>query len=194
MTNIALGDEEAFVALYRHRQDDVYRFAYAFSHSLSIAQDVTQEVFLGVLENAARYDTAKGSVRAWLLGSARHLAINHLRRDRRGATKLPNGVPSEEHTSCRGEDEVFHEQRLARLHEEISRLPFEFRDALVLCDMMELSYADSAAAMQCPVGTVRSRLHRARALLAERLGSGASEGASGAMNTDPLAIVRNGVR
>lgn len=195
MASIVLGDEAAFVELYRRRQDDVYRFAYAFSRSLGVAQDVTQEVFLGVLERAARYDEAKGSVRAWLLGSARHLAIDHLRRDRRNPTELPSGVPTEEHANCRSEDEVFHEQRLARLHEAISRLPFEFRDALVLCDLMELSYADCAAAMQCPVGTVRSRLHRARAMLVERLGGRASEDADeGSTATDPLGTAMNVAR
>ena len=68
LARVAAGEEPAFVAVYRRHRDDVYRFAYAMAKSASVAQDVTQEVFLNVLENAARFDAAKGSARAWLLG------------------------------------------------------------------------------------------------------------------------------
>jgi RNA polymerase sigma-70 factor (ECF subfamily) len=75
---------------------------------------------------------------------------------------------------CKGEDEVFRDQQVRRLHAEIMQLPFEYRETLVLCELVELSYAETAAVLACPIGTVRSRLHRARALLAEGLGADSS--------------------
>jgi RNA polymerase sigma-70 factor (ECF subfamily) len=160
----AAGEEPAFVELYRRRRDDVYRFAYALTRSRSAAQDATQEVFLGVLENAGRFDPAKGSVRAWLVGCARHVVIDRLRRDSRWVDEAP-----ERAAACDKEQRVLTEQRLARLHAAIARLPFEYREALALCSLAELSYAEAAAVLDCPLGTVRSRLHRARSMLASAL-------------------------
>ena len=161
---VAAGDDDAFIALYRRRRDDVYRFAFAMTKSRSFAQDATQEVFLRVLEHAARYDARKGTVRAWLLGLARHVVIDRLRAERRWSDEA-----AEEAAACDNEQTVLTQQRLVRLHDAIARLPLEYREALVLCELHELSYAECAAALECPVGTVRSRLHRARALLASTL-------------------------
>jgi RNA polymerase sigma-70 factor (ECF subfamily) len=156
--------ERAFVALYRRRRDDIYRFAFAMAKSRTFAQDVTQEVFLNVLENAGRFDPAKGSVRAWLFGCARHAVLDRLRAESRWTDDVPEMA-----AACEGEQHVLTQQRLARLHAAIARLPVEYREALVLCELQELSYAESAAVLECPIGTVRSRLHRARALLAATL-------------------------
>ena len=158
--------EPAFVAIYRRHRNDVYRFAYAMAKSASVAQDVTQEVFLNVLENAAYFDAAKGSARAWLLGCARHLILDRLRLERRwaGADALP-----EETVPCASEDSVLAEQRLDKLHAAIAALPVEYREVLVLCELEELTYAECAAVLECPIGTVRSRLHRGRGLLAAML-------------------------
>ena len=164
IASVADGSEDAFVALYRRRCDDVYRFAFAMAKSRSVAQDVTQEVFLNVLENAARFNSTLGSVRAWLFGCARHVILDRLRLERRWTDDLP-----EQTIGCVGEEQVLAEQRLDRLHAAIARLPVEYREALVLCELEELSYAESAAVLECPIGTVRSRLHRARALLAAAL-------------------------
>jgi RNA polymerase sigma-70 factor (ECF subfamily) len=164
---VAVGDagsDAAFVALYRRRRDDIYRFAYAMAKSRAFAQDVTQEVFLNVLENAARFDPAKGTVRAWLFGCARHAVLDRLRAERRLTDDMPELA-----AACESEQQVLTQQRLVRLHAAITRLPIEYREALVLCELQELSYAESAAVLDCPIGTVRSRLHRARALLAAAL-------------------------
>jgi RNA polymerase sigma-70 factor (ECF subfamily) len=158
------GDDDAFVALYRRRRDDVYRFAFAMTKSRTFAQDATQEVFLRVLEHAARYDARKGVVRAWLLGLARHVVIDRLRAERRCRVES-----NDEMMPCVNEQSVLMQQRLVRLHDAIARLPLEYREALVLCELHELSYAECSAALACPIGTVRSRLHRGRALLTTML-------------------------
>jgi RNA polymerase sigma-70 factor (ECF subfamily) len=167
LERIRAGGEDAFIELYRRRKHDVFRFAYALARSASIAQDVTQDVFLSVLEHAARYDEGKGTVRAWLFGCARHIVIDRFRSD----GPLARGAAREEEVACKGEDEVLRDQQVRRLHAEIMRLPFEFRETLVLCELAELSYAETATVLACPIGTVRSRLHRARAILAEGLGA-----------------------
>ena len=160
----AAGGDAAFVELYRRRRDDVYRFAYALTRSRSFAQDATQEVFLQVLENAGRFDAAKGSARAWLLGCARHVVIDRLRAENRLSGEAPDQATAADHDL-----RVLSEQRLVRLHAAIARLPLEYREALVLCELAELPYAEAAAVLDCPIGTVRSRLHRARGLLTASL-------------------------
>lgn len=165
LADVAASSEQAFVDLYRRRHHDVYRFVYALSKSRSLAQDVVQEVFLNVLENAGRFDASKGSVRAWLFGCARHIAIDRLRVERRSAgAEIPPQTGEAEH-----DERLYRDQRIERLHAAIAQLPFEYREALVLCELVELSYAEAAALLGCPIGTVRSRLHRGRALLATML-------------------------
>jgi RNA polymerase sigma-70 factor (ECF subfamily) len=157
---ISTGSEQAFVDLYRRRHNDVYRFVFAMARSRSFAQDVTQEVFLNVLENARRFDSAKGSPRAWLFGCARYVTLDRLRLERRWTDDMPpDGLVLD------GDERLLTDQRIERLHAAIARLPVEYREALVLCELQELSYAETATVLGCPVGTVRSRLHRARALL-----------------------------
>jgi RNA polymerase sigma-70 factor (ECF subfamily) len=164
---IVVGVEQAFVELYRRRHRDVYRFAFAMARSRSFAQDVTQEVFLNVLENARRFDSAKGSVRGWLFGCARYVTLDRLRLERRWTDSLPaDGAATD------GDERLLADQRAERLHGAIARLPVEYREALVLYELQELTYAETAAVLECPVGTVRSRLHRARALLAAMLDDG----------------------
>lgn len=161
IAQIAAGSEQAFVDLYRRRHRDVYRYAFAMARSRSFAQDVTQEVFLNVLENAGRFDGAKGSVRGWLFGCARHVTLDRLRLERRWTDDMPP-----DGAVLGGDERLLAEQRIERLHAAIARLPVEYREALVLSELQELSYAETAAVLECPIGTVRSRLHRARALLA----------------------------
>jgi len=161
---IAAGTEQAFVDLYARRRAEVYRFAFAMAKSRSFAQDVTQEVFLNVLENAARFDATKGTVRAWLFGCARYVILDRLRLERRWSQE--RAEEAGEHGS---DEHVLLQQRAARLHEAVAQLPVEYREALVLCELQELSYAETAAVLACPIGTVRSRLHRGRALLAAML-------------------------
>jgi RNA polymerase sigma-70 factor, ECF subfamily len=172
LAEIVAGDEQAFVELYRRRHQDVYRFAFAMARSRSFAQDVMQEVFLNVLENADRFDAAKGSVQAWLFGCARYVTLDRLRLERRWTDDMPPaGVASD------GDERLLADQRIERLHAAIARLPVEYREALVLCELQDLSYAETATVLGCPIGTVRSRLHRGRALLTTMLGESERPGA-----------------
>ena len=182
---IAAGTEQAFVDLYARRRAEVYRFAFAMAKSRSFAQDVTQEVFLNVLENAARFDATKGTVRAWLFGCARYVILDRLRLERRWSQE--RAEEAGEHGS---DEHVLLQQRAARLHEAVAQLPVEYREALVLCELQELSYAETAAVLACPIGTVRSRLHRGRALLAAMLAEESNPAAEVTTQTGVAAGLR----
>jgi RNA polymerase sigma-70 factor (ECF subfamily) len=88
-------------------------------------------------------------------------------------------------TTLDSAESLLADQRVERLHAAIARLPVEYREALVLFELQELSYAETAVVLDCPVGTVRSRLHRGRALLAAMLDEGepAAPGAEPSMAT-----------
>ena len=178
---VQAGDERAFVTLYRRRHQGIFRFALQMSGSQSLAEDVTQEVFLVLLRGAEVFDPARGSLISFLYGVARNQTLTRLRRDR-------FLVPLE---SDNGEDEA----RLVSVSkplEELSRtetidsvrkavlsLPERYREVVVLCDLEDMSYAETAEVLGCAVGTVRSRLHRGRLLLTEKLRSGETEDAAG---------------
>jgi RNA polymerase sigma-70 factor, ECF subfamily len=164
LAEIVAGVEQSFVELYRRRHNDVYRFAFAMAKSRSFAQDVTQEVFLNVLENASRFDSEKGTVRAWLFGCARHVTLDRLRLERRWTDDMPADLGTLD-----SDERLLTDQRVERLHAAIARLPVEYREALVLFELQELTYAETATVLDCPIGTVRSRLHRGRVLLATML-------------------------
>src|SRR5688572_25888829 len=181
LADIAAGVEQAFVELYGRRHNDVYRFAFAMAKSRSFAQDVTQEVFLNVLENASRFDSAKGSVRAWLFGCARYVTLDRLRLERRWTDDMPA-----ESTTFDSDERLIADQRIERLHAAIARLPVEYREALVLFELQELTYAETAAVLDCPVGTVRSRLHRGRVLLAAMLEESEQARAEAGAKIEPL--------
>jgi RNA polymerase sigma-70 factor, ECF subfamily len=169
------GDENAFVTLYRRRQGGIYRFALQMSGSEAIAEDVTQEVFMVLMGEANNYDPAKGSLSAYLYGIARNHVLRALSRDR-------SFVPMEDNRE--EENERAHEQLVAQgdplgdltrneviesVRRAVTALPAHYREVVVLCDLHEMSYAEAAQVLDCAVGTIRSRLHRARGLLIEKL-------------------------
>jgi len=167
---IVSGDRDAFAALYRRHRADVYRFALHISGSHSVADDVTQDVFMAVIHDAGRYQPERAAVVPWLLGIAR----NHARRlmDRRTTVALPDDESETGRTLAVEPDPLgglTRRQHVLAVRRAVLELPVKYREAVVLCDLQELTYADAATALGCAIGTVRSRLHRGRALLASRL-------------------------
>jgi RNA polymerase sigma-70 factor (ECF subfamily) len=181
------GDEDAFAALYRRRHPAIYRFALHMTGNPSIAEDVTQEVFMTLIREPKRFDPTRGTLGGFLFGIAR----NHLRKrweqERRlvsfagdaddlddllsAAAASPNGNG---HSHSHGpahlvRDEFTSLETVGRVRQAISTLPENYREVVILCELEELSYDEAASALGCPVGTVRSRLHRARAILLEKL-------------------------
>src|SRR5687767_8919315 len=88
LAGVVAGHEPCFVALYRRWSSPIYRFALRISGSACVAEDVTQEVFMTLIRDAARYDSARGSVSAFLYGIARNHVLRVFRTDRRTSADL----------------------------------------------------------------------------------------------------------
>lgn len=188
------GDEAAFTLLYRRRHPAIYRFVLHMSGNAALAEDVTQEVFMTLIRDARKFDPGRGTLGGFLFGIAR----NHVRRrweQERNSVPLPetadeldvilarssagrvgggngagaNGNGSGVSAFPMHRDEFVSQENVSRVRQAIASLPENYREVVVLCELDEMSYEDAAAALDCPVGTVRSRLHRARAILVEKL-------------------------
>lgn len=165
-------DADAFTALYRQNSSGIYRFALHMSGSTSVADEVTQETFLMLIDNPQSYNPAKGAISSFLYGVARNLVKRHLERNRR--QQYFDDFEEEEKLFTSNDDplgDLTQKENLHVLREGVAALPPKYREVIVLCDLQELSYEAAALAMQCAVGTVRSRLHRARALLISKMQS-----------------------
>ena len=172
------GDEAAFTALYGRRQAGVYRFALQMCGSESVAEDVTQEVFMALIREARQYDESRGALSSYLYGIARNQVLRRLERERHFVSMADEHEDAS--ASANGEQFVARPDPLAELaraetidsvRQAVLALPAHYREVVVLCELHEMSYAEAAGVLGCAVGTVRSRLHRARSLLIERLGA-----------------------
>jgi len=162
------GCEEAFVAVYRRHQGRVFRFALRMSGDEATAEEVVQEVFLTVIRGPLRFDASRASLAAWLLGVAR----NHVLRILQGGMRLqPESETELPDTSVDALTALLERESKEALRRAVLSLPAAYREALVLCDLEEMEYAEAARVVGCSLGTIRSRLHRARSLLAAKLTS-----------------------
>jgi RNA polymerase sigma-70 factor (ECF subfamily) len=169
----AAGDEAAFEALYDRRQGGVYRFALRMSGSPAVAEDVTQDVFVDLMRDAAKFDPARGSLAAYLYGMARHRVLRRIARDR-AFVPIEGGEDADaaEELDASAPDplaEIMRARTIEAVRAAVLALPVHYREVVVLCNLQEMNYAEAAEALGLAVGTVRSRLHRARELLVARL-------------------------
>ena len=170
LIRIQSGDEQAFVDLYRRRQAALYRFALHMSGSMPVAEDVTQEVFLALLREECGYDPERGTLSGYLFGIARKLVLRH--RGRSDVALEADGDDSALPELAVIDDpmlDLTRREGIDALRRAVQALPRRYREVVVLCDLEEVDYADAAVALGCPIGTVRSRLHRARGLLLDKL-------------------------
>jgi RNA polymerase sigma-70 factor (ECF subfamily) len=165
------GDAEAFAELYERYVDAIYNYCFRRTGDWTASEDLTAAVFLAAWAKRARVRfTAEASVRPWLYGVAANVVRNYARGHRRflralarAATQPVPRVAGD--TAARVADE----ERMRAILAAVNRLPDIEREVLALCVFAELTYEDAAAALEIPVGTVRSRLARARARLSELL-------------------------
>lgn len=147
----------------------IYNFAYRLTGNAHDAHDLVQEVLLRVRRGLERY--TPGSFDGWLWRITRNAFLDEVRRRNRRPTQ-----PLPEHdrgigASAPAPDEVLAEVRLGEdVQAALLQLPYDFREAVVLCDVVGLTYDEIAEAVGIPVGTVRSRIHRGRKMLREVLG------------------------
>ena len=167
------GNEAALALLYQRRQGGVYRFALQMSGSKAIAEDVTQEVFLFLMRDGHVFDPSRGTVSAFLFGVARNHVLRRLRVEHLLAPlgddsddDFPLLEPSSDLCPL---DDLTRSETIESVRKAVLSLPAKYREVVVLCELQEISYGETAEILGCAIGTVRSRLHRARALLLEKL-------------------------
>ncbi len=166
------GDEGAFIVLYRRWQSSLYRFALRMCGSEALAEDVTQEVFMILMREGGRFDPRKGSLSAYLYGIARFQVLRKMQRERTMVSMDDDEPEVTEEMMATSFDPLLDLSRaetVQSVRDAIGVLPTHYREVVVLCELHELSYADAANVLDCAIGTVRSRLHRARGLLVEKL-------------------------
>lgn len=171
--------------LARRHLDRVTQFVYGLTGDPTGALDLAQEAFVRVYRHRARYkEVARFST--WLYTIARNLALNELRDrkrrprtagggagtdsdERAGLGQAPTDGPTPAEAAATSDLQ-------ALVRREVAALPDAYRAVVVLCDLQERPYAEAAEILDVPVGTVRSRLFRARARLEERLRRALPEG------------------
>jgi RNA polymerase sigma-70 factor (ECF subfamily) len=158
------GDREAFAELYRTHFPSVFRFALYMTGDRVRAGEVVQDVFVWLVHHPGEFDPERGDLGAFLGGVARKLLQRRRQMEQRWAP-LDVRIPSGDSGFA---SSLEREQDVAQLRKAIAALPEKYREAVVLCDLQGRSYEEAAAPMECAVGTVRSRLHRARELLVRK--------------------------
>jgi RNA polymerase sigma-70 factor (ECF subfamily) len=170
----AKGDEDAFTLLYRRHQAALYRFALRMTSSAWAAEEIVQDVFMTLVRQPKKYDAERGALGAFLYGVARNKVMKHLERtprelslDEKSADGCEaRGMPQDGVTPAHWAEQ---KERREQVRAAVQELPAEFREVVVLCELEEMSYEEAARWMGCPIGTIRSRLHRGRALLLAKL-------------------------
>ena len=160
----AAGDPLAAAALVRRTQSDVWRLCAALGDQAS-ADDLTQETYLRAFGSLHRFEH-RSSVRTWLLVIARRVCADAVRARRRRRLTLVADENLEALAGTDGADRVAEGATVADL---LTRLDADRREAFVLTQLIGLPYAEAAEVAGCPVGTIRSRVARARADLLESL-------------------------
>lgn len=159
------GDRDAFTELYRSRYPAVFRFTFYMTGDRIKATEVTQDVFVWLIHHPGEFDPKRGDLAAFLGGVARKLLLRRERNERRWAP-LPR---FETRDSADAAVDLARAIDTAALRKAIALLPVRYREAVVLCDLESKSYEEAAAQLGCAIGTIRSRLHRARELLVRKL-------------------------
>jgi RNA polymerase sigma-70 factor (ECF subfamily) len=144
-----------FQAIFAEHKNAVYQFAWRMSNSASVADDISQDVFLTLLRGEAEFDHARGSLRALLLSIARHLIWKRWRREQKWTSLEDEGFLS----PAVDFESLSKQQAVAAA---VAALPPLQREALILATYEELSLREIAGALMVEVGTVKARLHRAR--------------------------------
>ena len=162
------GSGEAMAALYRRHGGLVYRFTVQMSRNDAVAEEITQEVFLALLTQIDRFDAKRGELSTWLCGIARRQLWKYLER-RYGVAMLDIDDESTAEMQCPNDgpaEILLRREAVAAVRAGMDELPAALREVVILCSLEEMSYEQAAQVLSVPVGTVRSRLHRAKARLA----------------------------
>ncbi len=170
------GDEHAFAELYRRWQGPLYRFALQMTGNAGFSEEIVQDTFMTLMRTSRNYDASRGPLRGFLYGICRNHVLRSVAAESPYLgltdTAVEDGYGfSEIANSSNLFADLATAQTVKQVRKAVLSLPATYREAVVLCDLHEMTYEDAAGVLKCPVGTVRSRLHRARDLLLAKLRS-----------------------
>src|SRR5215207_5501825 len=184
MTLVDEKESSAFAVIYGRHGGAAYSLAHRIVGDAELAEDVTQEAFLSIGRSTARYDAARGSVRAWVLGIVRNRAIDALRRAARPAPKLDfddDAVLESQPAAQRTESEAIRRETADRLRQALGLLPREQSQVIELAYFGGFSHSEIADMLGAPIGTIKGRmrlgLEKIRTTLAEGFPEGEAPGA-----------------
>jgi RNA polymerase sigma-70 factor, ECF subfamily len=159
------GDEAAFVQLYERHRGLVFRFAYRLSQSVEWAEEITHDCFMQLLKEPQRFasDAARASLRTWLCAIARNLVYKRLRRHGHEVEWEEGGDARLASANLEPLQRVLSSEIAEAVRQAVAALPPLQREALILFEYEELSLREIAALADTDIGTIKARLHRARA-------------------------------
>lgn len=170
------GEEAAFSELFDRHAQKIYNYCFRCTANWAAAEDLTSATFLEAWRRRSEVILERDSLRPWLLGVATNLIRNAQRTNRRHAQALGRlglGDAVQPDHADEAISRTDDERQMAVVLEEIDQLPIEEREVIALCIFAECSYEQAATSLSIPVGTVRSRLNRARRRLRETPGAAA---------------------
>jgi RNA polymerase sigma factor (sigma-70 family) len=168
LVTMSVRDPEAFTRLFKRHWDDLYRFC--LNRAGSAGEDIAAEAFRVAFDRRSRYDARYSDARPGLFGIATNLVRDHFRTARREESKLERSVALDALSRSDTELDGLERQLLGPdLAAALQGIPVADRDALLLLAWADLDYEQIALALDIPLGTVRSRIHRARQRVREYL-------------------------
>jgi RNA polymerase sigma-70 factor, ECF subfamily len=169
VAQLVAGNGGALRPLYERHGRALLRFSAAMCRSRQSAEDMVHDTFVELMREPGNFDPAQGSVFAYLCGVLRHRISHHYRQQKRWVALADDQAPEQTHDAEGPAEQIARSELTAAFRQAMLELPLPHREVIALCDLEELPYTTVASILDCPVGTVRSRLHRARALLTLRL-------------------------
>jgi len=165
--------EAEVVQFFEQLRIPMLRYILSIGLQMHDAEEVVQEVFLLLIREPQKFQPDRGELGAFLFGVTRNRVMKHLERlpredslDEINDKGIAWREPQDPLTPMMIAEKS---ERIELVREAVLELPAEFREAVVLCELEEMSYEEAARTCGCPVGTIRSRLHRGRALLLAKL-------------------------
>lgn len=171
LRQLSRGNEAAFKALFERYQGPLYRFALHMSGNSATAEEATQEVFTQLITNSKGYDPGKGSVGGYLFGIARNITRRAVQ-SVSGEMTLDKDIEDDDFALAEEMDvlrDLTNGELVSAVRAAVLALPQQYREAIVLCDLEDVSYQDAAELLKCSPGTVASRVHRGRKMLKKKL-------------------------
>lgn len=163
------GNANAISGLYERHGAVVYRFTLRMSGDASVAEEITQEVFLAFLRQPSQFDHERSAFSTWLCGIARKQLWKRLEREERFVDAEDGEESADQETPDGPHEWLTRKEAVEAIRQGIEQLPMLLKEIIVLCELEELTYAQASLILAVPIGTVRSRLHRAKARLAALL-------------------------